>query len=526
MALRLPAGNRAANPSPDAIRSFVEAKLGTTRPALPTDEADETAYRDFLRAISTRHEHWSPSKRSDGRVGREPTGDAADSFADEVRSFVRAIRGEPTPFSAGSTANQPPDAELQEFLGDISTCHERYNPNEPRDAIGQWTSNGGGGGGSGGGRKPTGGPAPKPEDGSRYYLPAETRGEWEGPPGNSKFRLEKPVIANGKTVTHIEFKNGLPDLDKFALPGKTATIILTGDSKADIRNAKTAWQKLNPGKPLPADSVFHHDLLNAAEHIVTIDGKKTKVLVGKMPAVDNDVHRLFHKGSASAAREMYEVLGTDVAAVKKLATKEASLAGKKGTIVARAAEKIVSGVVPKGIRHLVGRSIARVIPLVSTGLAIIEFSDNVEAHGVAGAVARATPVLGDLISFHDLGSELAKQIRDDASAASDSHLKALNAKANEAWDKASQQTIDAFNELAPTVKVTNPYSPDGYVEPKEVADAVESYRQAMQAANSLQAHKARHFDFSAAAARAKQELKERLTNACQKRAPQTGRPAL
>ena len=103
-------------------------------------------------------------------------------------------------------------------------------------------------------------------------------------------------------------------------------------------------------------------------------------------------------------------------AIRDLATKEASLAGKKGTLVARAAKKIKTGVIPKGIRHLVGRSIARVIPLVSTGLAIIEFSDNVEAHGVGGAAARAVPVLGDLISAHDLGSELAKQIRDDASA--------------------------------------------------------------------------------------------------------------
>jgi hypothetical protein len=252
-----------------------------------------------------------------------------------------------------------------------------------------------------------------------------------------------------------------------------------------------------------------------------IDGKKTKVLVGELPLVDKGAHRLFHEGSAAAARNMYEGLKTNVDSVRKVATKEAALAGKKGTIVARASKKIVTGKIPKSLRGFIGRNVVRAIPLATTGLAILEFSENVEAHGVAGAVARATPVLGDLISAHDLGSELAKQIRDDANAASDAHQRALNAHANEAWDKASQQTIEAFNELAPTIQVTNQYSPDGLVDPHEVADALKTYCQAMQAANSLKAHDTKDFDFSAAAAQAKQQLKDSLTKACQKRAPRS-----
>jgi hypothetical protein len=257
-----------------------------------------------------------------------------------------------------------------------------------------------------------------------------------------------------------------------------------------------------------------------------INGKKTKVLVGELPLVDKGPHKFFHEGSAAAARNMYGGLKTNVDAVQKIATKEAGLAGKKGTIVTRASKKIVTGKIAKSLRGFIGRNVLRVIPLATTGLAILEFSDNVEAHGVVGALARATPALGDVISAHDLGSELAKEIRDDANAASDEHLRALNAPVDEAWDKASQQTIEAFNELVPTIKVTNSYSPEGLVDPHEVADALNTYRQAMQAANSLKANDTKDFDFSAAAAQAKQQLKDSLTKACQKRAPRHSGPTL
>ena len=142
------------------------------------------------------------------------------------------------------------------------------------------------------------------------------------------------------------------------------------------------------------------------------------------------------------------------------------------------------------------------------------------------AVARAVPVLGDLISAHDLGSDLAKQITDEANAALDANARAINAPVAEAAQKASEQTIKAFCELAPQIQVTNPYGPNGLVDPQDVADALKLYCAAMQQANLLRSRNAPNFDFNVRAARIKQELKERLTRACQKNAPHVPGPAL
>ena len=60
---------------------------------------------------------------------------------------------------------------------------------------------------------------------------------------------------------------------------------MTGDREADLRHAEDAWQNLNPGKKLPKNSTFHHDLLNATDHIQMVDGKKTKIVIGKMQLV-------------------------------------------------------------------------------------------------------------------------------------------------------------------------------------------------------------------------------------------------
>lgn len=112
----------------------------------------------------------------------------------------------------------------------------------------------------------------------------------------------------------------------------------------------------------------------------------------------------------------------------------------------------------------------RALPIIGTGLAILEFADNVEAHGVAGAVARATPVLGDLISAHDLGTDLAQQIVNDANAAADANVREINARVNEAWRKANEQTLAAFRQLSPQIRVTNerPYGQGGLVDPHEI----------------------------------------------------------
>lgn len=316
-------------------------------------------------------------------------------------------------------------------------------------------------------------------------------------------------------------------LDKFALPGKTATIILTGDRNADIRNAEIAWKKLNPGKELPKNATFHHDLFHLVEETVEIDGKKTKVLVGKMQLIPTKVNGIvFHQGSASVAKHFYNGLDIDVASVKKLAKDEASLAAKGGKIVAKAARKIVPGKIAKAVLPFVGRKVVRAIPLIGTGLAIVEFADNVEAHGIGGAVVRATPLLGDLVSAYDLGSDLARQITDEANAAVDANTAALNAPVTKAWKKASEQTIEAFQELAPQIQVTNVYGPNGLVDPEEVATALKIYRTRMQQANLLKSENAPGFDFDSAATDAKRDFKERLTKAAQKDEPPARRSLL
>jgi hypothetical protein len=369
--------------------------------------------------------------------------------------------------------------------------------------------------------------AVSPNDPTHWYLPSADKGEWLGAKGDSAFRLKEPINVNGRLVREIQYMKGLPVLEKFALPGKTASIVLTGDTKTDIRNAKSAWQELNPGKPLPEGATFHHDLLHVAEQTVTNEGKKTKILVGKMHLVPNELHKtVFHEGSASVAYKFYRGLGMDIDAVKRLAAKEAPLAGKAGSEVGRAVKKIVPGKLTKGILPFIGRGVRRVLPIVGTGLAILEFPANVEAHGVAGAVARATPVLGDLISAHDLGSDLAKQITDDANEKLSANLRALNEPVADAWREASQQTIQAFNELAPQIEVTNEYGQNGLVDPDEIKDALRIYRSEMQHANYMRNAGAKTFDYAARAAQNKEEFKERLTRACQQNGPRRGGPAM
>jgi len=216
-----------------------------------------------------------------------------------------------------------------------------------------------------------------------------------------------------------------------------------------------------------------------------------------------------------------------VSSVARLAKEEVRLAGGSSKVVGRALGKIKPGKIAKGLAPLVGRSIVRAIPLVGTGLAVLEFTENVEAHGVGGAIARATPLLGDLISANDLGSELAKQIRDDADAAAGAAQSQRNEPSRKALEQAYRQTIDAFHELAPQIRVTNrPQSADsaGLVDPNEVAAALHEYREAMQNANFRRNIRLKGFDFDAASAHNKKQLRIRLERAGQKPAPAPGGP--
>src|SRR5205085_1453973 len=107
----------------------------------------------------------------------------------------------------------------------------------------------------------------------------------------------------------------------------------------------------------------------------------------------------------------------------------------------------------------------------------------------------------DLISAHDLGSDLAKQIVDDANAAADAHLRALNAPVKEAWEKANEQTIAAFHELAAQIQVTNvrQSAKDSLVDPHQVAEALRIFRDEMGSANYLRASRGKGFNYDEAA---------------------------
>lgn len=415
---------------------------------------------------------------------------------------------------------------------DTNSWLDEWNEfDHPRDDKGRFTSKGGssGGGSLTGGNKTTGLSEPipaNPSNPSHWYLPSDAKGEWLGDKGESTFRLKTPVDVNGKLIREIEFTGGIPILDKFALPGNTATIVLTGDHPTDLRHAEEAWRNLNPGKKLPENA--HHDLLHATEQTVVIDGKKTKVIVGKMHLIPTEANEaVFHQGSANIAKKYYQANGVDAKAVARVAKEEARLAGKSGTIVSRALRKITPGKVTKGLAPLVGRSIARAIPIVGSGLAVLEFADNAEAHGVGGAILRATPVLSDLISAVDVGSDLARETRDEADAAAGAALQQMNEPSRKAWELADEQTIAAYDELAPEIRVTNPpqsHEGAGLVDPDEITAALHAYREAMQNANFKRNVGIKRFDFEAAADHNKRQLRQRLERAGQKRSPKPRGP--
>ncbi|MSR59517.1 MAG: hypothetical protein EXS05_18055 [Planctomycetaceae bacterium] len=221
---------------------------------------------------------------------------------------------------------------------------------------------------------------------------------------------------------------------------------------------------------------------------------------------------------SSIARRFYESVGTKIADVIAFAK-----TSRIGAIIARAKTKIVPGKIAKSLRPFLGRVVVRVIPILGTGLAILEFSQNVEAHGIGGAVVRATPLLGDVVSVYDMASDLAKQITDEANAAADAHTAELLASVTEAAQKATEHTAETFQELASQIDVTNTY---GSVDTDEITKAVLEYRDRMQEVYLLKIENRPDFDFDASAAYAKRIFKDRLKRAAQKDAPPTDGPIL
>jgi len=220
------------------------------------------------------------SAEAEARCIRESLIWAASISTEAATKLRELLRKEAEAQRADNHCHDPYSSTIREW-------NEADHPRQPKGTPdgGQWAGKGGGASRSGRGTTGSAERIPaSPSDASRWYLPSDAKVEWLGAKGHSTFRLKTPVEVNGKLVHDIQFTNGVPVLDKFALPGNTATIILTGDHDTDIRHAKEAWRTLNPGKKLPRDATFHHDLLHATEQTVVIDGKKTKVLVGKNAA--------------------------------------------------------------------------------------------------------------------------------------------------------------------------------------------------------------------------------------------------
>lgn len=469
---------------------------------------DESAQREWVAAISSRYRDQLRAENSE-RI-REDHNRGLREWAATLLAPVEVDRRD----SRVGRKREPAAPWPLDEQWDPSK-HPRRNAPPNR---GWFVSTGGGG---------TLGSALDPSNPAHWYLPSDDKGQWLGAPGESVFRLKTPVDVNGKLVRDIEFKHKLPVLDKFVLPGKTVTVVLTGERRIDVQNAKNAWARLNPGRELPNSATFHHDLLNATVETVTIDGKRVKVVVGKMQLIPTKANQVvFHQGSASVARKFYEGAGIDASVIAKLA-KEQALLGDSGHIVSRAIKRIKPGRISKRLLPFIGRSILRALPLIGTGLAIIEFTDNVEAHGLGGAIVRATPVLGDLISAHDLGSDLAQQIRAEAAASLEQAEREINEPVRQAWDEADAQMASAYQRLSPHIKVTNrPVSPGAaLVDPQEIVDALMVYRTQMQHANYQRIRNAPGYNFKAEAARYEHELRERLERASQRNGPALPSPS-
>jgi hypothetical protein len=315
-------------------------------------------------------------------------------------------------------------------------------------------------------------------------------------------------------VKSIPFTSGVPILDEFAI-GKSPTIIITGDRKADLANARELWKKLNPNLKLPRDGRLHHNLLRITEETVTIDGKQFKVLVGQMQMIPEKIHRLIaHQGSASIGRRYYRQLGTSLDVVKKLAREQIRAGG--GRIVARALKRLTGNRVPEWAKKLMGRKVLRFIPLLGAPLTLLQFSKDAEAHGVGGAAVRAIPVLGDVIGLVDTFDEIRQETETDTANLLKVSDEAANAPVHAAHELARASTLQVFQELADDIEVTN-----DYLDAENISEAVKLYYEAMQRAYLFK-FATKDFDFKKATAKAKDALKNALIKESKRNTPPAG----
>jgi hypothetical protein len=283
--------------------------------------------------------------------------------------------------------------------------------------------------------------APTPS-GPSGRLP-KTGGTWQGKPGDGVWKPSQPFkLSDGTMIKEVVYRDGMPVFDKWS-KGEV-TIAITGQNKFDRAQALRDWQAKGGGK-IPPECVFHHDGLITD----TIKYKGNDVFVGRMQLIPEELNNEFpHIGSASKARRFG---GADKQLARRLADEVNELAAKgKGPLLKFA--KRFRSLLPK-----VAKKVGRIIPLVGGVLLIFDFAENVEAHGIGGAVIRATPLLGDLVTMYDMAHDFGDDVKTAAEENARATQDAMNAKVKSAHEVAAAITVQVFRDLAAKIRVTNEY---------------------------------------------------------------------
>jgi HNH/ENDO VII superfamily nuclease len=291
-------------------------------------------------------------------------------------------------------------------------------------------------------------------------LPASS-GHWIGTPGNGTWIPTKPlVLENGIKIDRVPYRDGMPVFDKWS-KGEV-TIAITGQNRFDRVQAIRAWYA-NGGGKLPDGYVFHHDGLTTQ----SIKYKGKDIFVGQMQLVPEDLNgKIPHIGSSSVARR---VASKDKKLARTLAN-ELNESGLKGKGPLKKIAKRFKSLLAKGAKKL-----GRIIPLIGGALVILDFTENVEAHGLGGALVRGTPLLGDIVTAYDVGSDFADEIKADADRKAQGELERINATSHQASRAAAAITAKAFENIAKRVRVTNPYFDAGSLK-KPIEDFYETIR--------------------------------------------------
>ncbi len=287
----------------------------------------------------------------------------------------------------------------------------------------------------------------------RRGTPATTRfpkGNWiKGAEGNGVLELANPIMLdNGAKVTHVEFMNDYPILDPWALPDEDVVIAITGDNKLDQREAR-AMREQTRGS-LTKGYTYHHDgnFTELAKH------RGKKVFAGRMQAVPAALNGLLpHNGSSALARAL---------GVSKDIAREVNELARRGKGPLIKMQRRIATTIARRVSKF-----GKAIPIFGGLITLYFFAEEVEAHGLGGALVRATPLLGDIVTAYDVGSEIAAQIEQQAEEDLKGAYRAVNDAVTIAHVAAQKATADAFNEIGGRLRITK-----RYIQPDEVLDAL------------------------------------------------------